>query len=59
MQIPQNNMYDPLYVRGMAVLVPHLPENVAALQEFIYGPEEESDDDLAGTMDLPEGVQRE
>ena len=61
MQIPQNNMYDPLYVRGMAVLVPHLPENVAALQEFIYGSEEEEEpeEDLAGTTDLPEGVERE
>jgi len=40
MSVPQDRMYDPVYVRGMAVLVPHLPENVAALHEFIYGTEE-------------------
>lgn len=41
-RIPQDNMYDPVYIRSMAVLVPHLPENVAALHEFIYGPEDAS-----------------
>lgn len=45
LRVPLDNMYDPIYVRKMAVLVPHLPENVSALHEFIYGPEEEETTD--------------
>lgn len=46
LRIPLDKMYDPIYVRKMAVLVPHLPENIAALHEFIYGPEEDAADTM-------------
>lgn len=40
MRIPEDDMYDPVYVREMSVLVPHLPETVASLHDFIYGSNE-------------------
>lgn len=37
LRIPCDNMYDAIFVRKMAVLVPYLPENKAVLNEFIFG----------------------
>ncbi|MBP5304551.1 MAG: LCP family protein [Lachnospiraceae bacterium] len=52
MRIPCDGMYDAVFVRKMAVLVPHLQENQKELHDFIFGPEEtENKDNTEGSTD--------
>lgn len=42
LRIPADGLYDNLYIKKMAVLVPYLPENNELLHEFIFGLESEA-----------------